>query len=132
MREVLRNPAMIPPQYGGNHEDHGRSTLSNSYDYIIVGAGSAGCVLANRLTESGQHTVLLLESGGRDTNRWIHIPIGFGKVMFDREVNWMFETEPEPRMNGRNIKVPRGRVLGGSSSINGLLYVRGQREDFDD
>jgi len=106
--------------------------LSNSYDYIIVGAGSAGCVLANRLTESGQHTVLLLESGGRDTNRWIHIPIGFGKVMFDREVNWMFETEPEPRMNGRNIKVPRGRVLGGSSSINGLLYVRGQREDFDD
>ena len=106
--------------------------MSNSYDYIIVGAGSAGCVLANRLTESGQHTVLLLESGGRDTNRWIHIPIGFGKVMFDAQVNWMFETEPEPRMNGRNIKVPRGRVLGGSSSINGLLYVRGQREDFDD
>ena len=110
----------------------GGVTLNDRYDYIIVGAGSAGCVLANRLTESGQHTVLLLESGGRDTNRWIHIPIGFGKVMFDREVNWMFETEPEPRMNGRNIKVPRGRVLGGSSSINGLLYVRGQREDFDD
>jgi choline dehydrogenase len=106
--------------------------VTNSYDYIIVGAGSAGCVLANRLTESGQHTVLLLESGGRDTNRWIHIPIGFGRVMFDAQVNWMFETEPEPRMNGRNIKVPRGRVLGGSSSINGLLYVRGQREDFDD
>jgi choline dehydrogenase len=106
--------------------------MNESYDYIIVGAGSAGCVLANRLTESGQHTVLLLESGGRDTNRWIHIPIGFGRVMFDREVNWMFETEPESRMNGRNIKIPRGRVLGGSSSINGLLYVRGQREDFDD
>ena len=106
--------------------------MRNSYDYIIVGAGSAGCVLANRLTESGQHTVLLLEAGGRDSNRWIHIPIGFGRVMFDAQVNWMFETEPEPRMNGRNIKVPRGRVLGGSSSINGLLYVRGQREDFDD
>ena len=102
------------------------------YDYIIVGAGSAGCVLANRLTESGRHRVLLLESGGADSNRWIHIPLGFGKVMFDRTVNWMFETEPEARMNGRNIKIPRGRVLGGSSSINGLIYIRGQREDFDD
>jgi choline dehydrogenase len=106
--------------------------VDKNYDYIIVGAGSAGCVLANRLTESGQHKVLLLEAGGRDTNRWIHIPIGFGKVMFDREVNWMFETEPEPRMHGRNIKVPRGRVLGGSSSINGLIYIRGQHEDYDD
>src|SRR5690606_6317124 len=106
--------------------------MEQQYDYIIVGAGSAGCVLANRLTESGVHRVLLLESGGRDANRWIHIPIGFGKVMFDRQVNWMFETEPEPRMNGRTIKIPRGRVLGGSSSINGLIYIRGQREDFDD
>ena len=106
--------------------------LPDEYDYIIVGAGSAGCVLANRLSESGEHRVLLLESGGPDSNRWIHIPIGFGKVMFDREVNWMFETEPEARMHGRNIKIPRGRVLGGSSSINGLLYIRGQREDYDD
>jgi len=106
--------------------------LDERYDYIIVGAGSAGCVLANRLTESGAHRVLLLESGGRDSNRWIHIPIGFGKVMFNREVNWMFETEPEPRMHARKIKVPRGRVLGGSSSINGLIYIRGQREDYDD
>jgi choline dehydrogenase len=106
--------------------------MDSRYDYIIVGAGSAGCVLANRLTESGRHRVLLLESGGSDSNRWIHIPIGFGKVMFDRKVNWMFETEPEARMNGRSIKIPRGRVLGGSSSINGLIYIRGQREDFDD
>jgi choline dehydrogenase len=106
--------------------------MDQRYDYIIVGAGSAGCVLANRLTASGEHRALLLESGGRDSNRWIHVPIGFGKVMFDRKVNWMFETEPEPRMNGRNIKIPRGRVLGGSSSINGLIYIRGQREDFDD
>ena len=106
--------------------------MEAQFDYIIVGAGSAGCVLANRLTESGEHRVLLLESGGRDSNRWIHIPIGFGKVMFDREVNWMFETEPEARMNARTIKIPRGRVLGGSSSINGLIYIRGQREDYDD
>ena len=106
--------------------------MDAQFDYIIVGAGSAGCVLANRLSESGKHRVLLLEAGGRDSNRWIHIPIGFGKVMFDRDVNWMFETEPEARMNGRNIKIPRGRVLGGSSSINGLLYIRGQREDYDD
>ena len=103
-----------------------------NYDYIVVGAGSAGCVLANRLTASGRHRVLLLEAGGRDSNPWIHIPLGFGKTMFNRGVNWMFETEPEPGMQGRNIKVPRGRVLGGSSSINGLLYLRGQREDYDD
>ncbi|RPI41484.1 MAG: hypothetical protein EHM59_20060, partial [Betaproteobacteria bacterium] len=72
----------------------GGGIVDARFDYIIVGAGSAGCVLANRLSESGEHRVLLLESGGRDSNRWIHIPIGFGKVMFDREVNWMFETEP--------------------------------------
>jgi choline dehydrogenase len=102
-----------------------------SYDYIIVGAGSAGCVLANRLTESGRHRVLLLEAGGRDSNPWIHIPLGFGRTMFDKSVNWMFETEPEAGMQGRRIKIPRGRVLGGSSSINGLIYVRGQREDYD-
>jgi choline dehydrogenase len=124
------DPAPLSTAVHRNVRGGGR--LDNRYDYIIVGAGSAGCVLANRLTESGQHRVLLLESGGRDSNRWIHIPIGFGKVMFDREVNWMFETEPETRMHGRNIKVPRGRVLGGSSSINGLIYIRGQREDYDD
>ncbi|MCC6532836.1 MAG: choline dehydrogenase [Burkholderiales bacterium] len=109
----------------------GRSGVDARYDYIIIGAGSAGCVLANRLTESGQHRVLLLEAGGRDSNHWIHIPLGFGRTMFDRSVNWMFETEPEARMNGRTIKIPRGRVLGGSSSINGLIYIRGQREDYD-
>ncbi|MEO9877650.1 MAG: choline dehydrogenase [Anderseniella sp.] len=102
-----------------------------TYDYIIVGAGSAGCVLANRLTASGRHKVLLLEAGGRDANPWIHIPIGYAKTFRNPGVNWMYETEPEPELNGRRIYQPRGKVLGGTSSINGLLYIRGQQEDFD-
>ena len=101
------------------------------FDFIVVGAGSAGCVLANRLTESGRHRVLLLEAGGRDRNIWIHIPLGYGKLFTDPRVNWLYQSEPEPELNGRQIIQPRGKVLGGSSSINGLLYVRGQREDFD-
>ena len=101
------------------------------FDYIIVGAGSAGCVLANRLTASGRHRVLLLEAGGRDRNIWIHIPLGYGKLFSDPSVNWLYSTEPEPDMNNRRLIQPRGRVLGGSSSINGLLYIRGQAEDFD-
>lgn len=104
---------------------------AGAYDFIIVGAGSAGCVLANRLTASGRHRVLLLEAGGEDSNFWIHIPLGYGKLFRDRRVNWMYETEPEPELEGRRIFQPRGKVLGGSSSINGLVYIRGQREDFD-
>jgi choline dehydrogenase len=104
---------------------------AGQWDYVIVGAGSAGCVLAERLSASGRHRVLLLEAGGRDRNPWIHVPLGYGRTMFDRKVNWMFETEPEPALDNRRIKVPRGKVLGGSSSINGLIYVRGQREDYD-
>ena len=102
-----------------------------SYDYVVVGAGSAGCVLANRLTEDGRHTVLLLESGPRDSYPWIHIPIGYGKTMFHPVYNWGFYTEPEPGMNNRRVYWPRGRGLGGSSSINGLIYVRGQPQDYD-
>lgn len=102
-----------------------------SFDYIVVGAGSAGCVLANRLTESGRHRVLLIEAGGRDSNPWIHIPLGYGKLFTNPNVNWMYNSEPEPELNNRQIIQPRGKVLGGSSSINGLLYLRGQREDFD-
>ncbi len=100
-------------------------------DYIVVGAGSAGCVLANRLTASGRHRVLLLEAGPRDRSLWIHLPIGYGKTMFHPVYNWRFQTDPEPNMNGRRIYWPRGRGLGGSSSINGLIYVRGQPEDYD-
>jgi choline dehydrogenase len=102
-----------------------------AYDYVIVGAGSAGCVLANRLSADGKATVLLLEAGPRDTDPWIHIPLGYGKLFARRDVNWAYESEPEPELNGRRIFTPRGKVLGGSSSINGLVYIRGQAEDFD-
>jgi choline dehydrogenase len=101
------------------------------FDYIIVGAGSAGCVLANRLSAGGKHSVLLLEAGPKDSNLWIHVPLGYGKLFKDKTVNWMYQTEPEPGLDGRTIFQPRGKVLGGSSSINGLLYVRGQHEDYD-
>ncbi|MFZ1922390.1 MAG: choline dehydrogenase [Xanthobacteraceae bacterium] len=104
---------------------------SATFDYIIVGAGSAGCVLANRLTASGQHRVLLLEAGGPDRNMWIHIPLGYGKLFANPKVNWLYTTEPEPELNNRRVIQPRGKVMGGSSSINGLLYVRGQHEDYD-
>src|SRR5690242_12587745 len=99
------------------------------FDYIIVGAGSAGCVLANRLSANGKHSVLLLEAGPKDSNIWIHVPIGYGKLFKEKTVNWMYQTEPEPGLGGRQVFQPRGKVLGGSSSINGLLYVRGQHED---
>src|SRR3984893_2584744 len=102
-----------------------------SFDYVIVGAGSAGCVLANRLSADGRHTVLLLEAGPPDRSPWIHIPIGYAKTMFHPVYNWRFYTEPDAGMNGREIYWPRGRTLGGSSAINGLIYIRGQPEDYD-
>lgn len=105
--------------------------MNHSGDYIVVGAGSAGCVLANRLSANPANTVILLEAGGKDTNPWIHIPVGYFKTIHNPKTDWCYETEPDPGLNGRAIKWPRGRVLGGSSSINGLLYVRGQREDYD-
>jgi choline dehydrogenase len=107
------------------------SVADASFDYIIVGAGSAGCVLANRLTASGRHRVLLLEAGGHDRNIWIHIPLGYGKLFADKTVNWLYSSEPQAELDNRQIIQPRGKVLGGSSSINGLLYVRGQPQDFD-
>lgn len=102
-----------------------------TYDYIVVGAGSAGCALAARLVEGKAGRVLLLEAGPADKNIWIHIPIGYGKTMFDARVNWQFQSEPQAELNGRKIYQPRGKTLGGSSSINGLVYVRGQSQDFD-
>jgi len=104
---------------------------ADAFDFIIVGAGSSGCVLANRLSASGRDRVALIEAGPRDRNFWIHLPIGYGKTMWDPVVNWKFYTEPDPNMGGRRIYWPRGRVLGGSSSINGLIVIRGQHEDYD-
>ena len=108
-----------------------KGNVDVNYDFIIIGAGSAGCVLANRLTENPNISVLLLEAGDKDSNIWIHVPAGFTKTLNNPEVNWCFETEPEDNVSGRRIPIPRGRVLGGSSSINGMLYVRGQALDYD-
>lgn len=104
----------------------------DQYDYIVVGGGSAGCAIANRLTESGRRSVLLLEAGPSDRSFWIQVPIGYGKTFYDRRVNWMYRSEPSPGLGGRITYCPRGKVLGGSSSINAMVYARGQAGDFDD
>lgn len=106
-------------------------------DYIIVGAGSAGCVLANRLTESGKHRVTLIEAGGSDTalsltNFFVHLPLGYGKMFYNPSVNWMYATEPDPGLNGQRDHWPRGKVLGGSSSINAMVWIRGHKADYDE
>ena len=103
---------------------------ASDFDFIIVGAGSSGCVLANRLSASGRHRVLLLEAGPRDDYKWIHIPMGYSRTMFHPVLNWGFHTQPDPGIAGRKNYWPRGKVLGGCSAINGLLWVRGQIEDF--
>ncbi len=102
------------------------------YDYIIVGAGTAGCVLANRLTASGAHRVLLLEAGGSDRSMWIQVPVGYARTFHDPRFNWMYEAEPDPGLDNRRAHWPRGKVLGVSGSINAMVYVRGQPADFDD
>ena len=107
------------------------SLANQQFDYIIIGAGSAGCVLANRLSADPQNRVCLLEAGPEDSLPWIHLPIGYGKTMWDARVNWKLNTAPEPGMNNREIYWPRGKCLGGSSSINGLIFIRGQKEDYD-
>ncbi len=107
-------------------------TATETFDYIIVGAGSAGCVLANRLTQDADVNVLLLEAGGKDDYHWIHIPVGYLYCIGNPRTDWLYRTEAEAGLNGRSLGYPRGRVLGGCSSINGMIYMRGQREDYDE
>ena len=106
--------------------------MSQTFDFIIVGAGSAGCVLAERLTANGRHSVLLLEAGGSDLRFYVRMPLGYGKTFYDPAINWMYRTEPDPGLNGQSDYWPRGKVLGGSSSINAMVYVRGHRDDYDE
>src|SRR4051794_41951689 len=119
---------MTPAEHA---KPHAARTDILEADFVIVGAGSAGCVLANRLTACGRYRVVLLEAGPRDRHFWIHVPLGYGRLFKDARVNWLYETEPEPELNSRVIFQPRGKALGGSPSINGFLYVPGQPDGFD-
>ena len=100
------------------------------FDYIIVGAGTAGCVVANRLSADAGNRVLLLEAGGDDKHHWLHIPIGYARVFGKPEFNWIYQVQPEPQLNNRTGPFYQGKVMGGSSAVNGMIYLRGQREDF--
>nr|MCU0756964.1 GMC family oxidoreductase N-terminal domain-containing protein [Xanthomonadales bacterium] len=102
-----------------------------TYDFVIIGAGSAGCVLANRLSANPQHRVLLLEAGGSDWHPFVHMPAGLAQLVRYKSMNWNYETEPEPALHGRRLYWPRGKLLGGSSSINAMCYIRGHRSDYD-
>ncbi|MEO8669368.1 MAG: GMC family oxidoreductase N-terminal domain-containing protein, partial [Bauldia sp.] len=104
---------------------------SESFDYIVIGAGSAGCVLANRLSADPDNSVLLIEAGGYDRHPLVQLPMLMGKLMHSRIYNWQFETEPEAEFGNRKVYWPRGKVLGGTSTINGMIYVRGNRHDYD-
>ena len=121
-------------EYANGSED-AKTAMDNDadiYDFIVTGAGSAGCAVAARLSESGRYRVLLLEAGGKDSDPWIHIPLGYTRTFANPAVNWMFDSEPEKELNNRIMYQPRGKVLGGTSSINGMIYMRGNHADYDD
>src|SRR5262245_25109983 len=105
--------------------------MSESFDYIVIGAGSAGCLLASRLSADPRNRVLLLEAGGKDDWIWFHIPVGYLFAIGNPRADWMFETDPTPGLNGRSLNYPRGKVIGGSSAINAMIYMRGQAADYD-
>ncbi len=114
-----------------NFQMNTQAKQSDSFDFIIVGAGSAGSLLAARLAEGGEYSVLVLEAGGSDRRLWVHVPIGFAKTILDKSINWAYQTEPQAELNNRSIYWPRGKLLGGSGAINGLVHIRGQHEDFE-
>src|SRR5437879_3819152 len=137
---IIAGPPPFPTPIGLVKVGDGGSTrrageivagAAETFDFIVTGAGSAGCAVAGRLSESGKYRVLLLEAGIKDSNPWIHIPLGYTRTFTDPRVNWMFDSEPEPQLNGRILYVPRGKVLGGTSSINGMVYMRGTPSDYD-
>ncbi|MFZ9594441.1 MAG: GMC family oxidoreductase, partial [Burkholderiaceae bacterium] len=105
--------------------------FQTSFDFVVVGAGTAGCLLANRLSADPRNKVLLLEAGGRDDYLWVHIPVGYLYCIGNPRTDWLFQTTPQERLAGRSLKYPRGRVWGGCSSINGMIYMRGQAQDYD-
>ena len=106
--------------------------MQDSFDFVIVGAGSAGCVLADRLSEDGKYTVLVLEAGGSDRRFFVSLPLGYGKLFYDKRLNWAYETEVDPGLNNKPDYWPRGKILGGSSSINAMVWARGHKSDYDD
>src|SRR5262249_41544262 len=117
------------PPHGGEGED---SPMTDAFDYIVVGAGTAGCVLANRLSEDGQKRVCLIEAGGKDGHPFIHVPAAVRAIIQTKSVNWGYMTAPQTQLKNRVLPTPRGKVLGGTSAINGMVYYRGQPEDYDD
>ena len=129
--DEVPKPARSAGNTGSQCKRMGSEMEAETFDYIVTGAGSAGCAVAARLSESGRYRVLLLEAGRRDNYPWIHIPVGYHKLFTHDTYNWKFESEPVAGLNGRTSYQPRGKMLGGTSSLNGMVYMRGTAADYD-
>src|SRR5690606_12132114 len=124
-------PYFRPDQGTRHHDETGARMAEQEYDYVIIGAGTAGCLLANRLSADGRKRVLLIEAGGKDNYHWIHVPVGYLYCIGNPRTDWCYGPMPDPGLNGRTLRYPRGKTLGGCSSINGMIYMRGQARDYD-